>query len=258
MARNPSPQSKKPKAGGLPAAARRLLKRLAHGDPVKAVEASAGGALVSAGLASVNSRGRLEITPEGAARHSRDTAPEGHAFLAQHRPLGFDVIEEGGHRSAVLVDRAESPLAWLHRRTGRDGKPLLDKTSFAAGERFRADLTRAAMVPRMTSDWSGLPRSEGGRGPAEAVDAALAARQRVGRATAAVGGDLAGVLIDVCGFLKGLEQIERERGWPARSGKVVLQIALSRLAEHYGLTREIRGPARSPGVRSWTAGAETA
>ena len=54
MARNPSPQSKKPKAGGLPAAARRLLKRLAHGDPVKAVEASAAGALVSAGLASVN------------------------------------------------------------------------------------------------------------------------------------------------------------------------------------------------------------
>ncbi len=70
------------------------------------------------------------------------------------------------------------------------------------------------------------------------------------RALAAVGPELSGILIDVCCHLKGLEEAERAAGWPQRSGKVVLQLALTRLARHYG----IGAPAPSPGaahVRHW-------
>ena len=134
---------------------------------------------------------------------------------------------------------AESPLAWLHHRLDKAGKPLVDAIQFDAGERLRADLFFAQMTPRVTSSWSDVPQSSGSRAaPGAGLDMSdflVAARQRVSSAIDAVGPDLAGILIDVCGHLQGLEAIERREKWPQRSAKLVLQKALNALARHYGL-----------------------
>ena len=134
--------------------------------------------------------------------------------------------------------RSESPLAWLARRRGRDGRALIEPHQLQAGERLRADFTRAHMMPRTTSNWSSPMasgrRGAGGDAPPAFSDTMIAARQRVHQALDAVGPEFGGLLLDVCCFLKGLEDIERERAWPARSAKVVLQLALDRLARHYG------------------------
>ena len=157
---------------------------------------------------------------------------------------------------AVMVDRRESPLAWLARRKGTDGKPMLDPLYFAAGERLRADFERTGLHQRVTMDWdrlgsgASLGASSGGRG-GSLSDAMVAARQRIDHALAAVGADMAGVLVDICCYLKGLDLVEREHGWPPRSAKLILGMALARLAAHYGLTAEAKGRERSSGIVVW-------
>lgn len=176
------------------------------------------------------------------------------AFRAQHLELATrEIMTETGAIS-VLVNESESPLAWLARRKGRDGRAMISPKQFIAGEKLRADFTRGQLSPRVTSDWSaaaGRSRTPGG-GAGEMTDLIVASRQRVQLAMEACGPEFSGLLMDVCCFLRGLEQVERERGWPLRSAKIVLQLALDRLARHYGLRDETRGNAGAR-VRTWLA-----
>ncbi|WP_425339141.1 DUF6456 domain-containing protein [Azorhizobium doebereinerae] len=157
--------------------------------------------------------------------------PEG-AVARRRREVRAMVVD--GRPQAVLVQADESPLGWLARRKGRDGQPLISPAQFQAGERLRLDFTRASLTPRISSDWSALGSARGGS-PGSFSDAVLAAKARVAAAVGAVGPELSGVVLDVCCFLKGLENVEGERGWPARTAKVVLGLGLDRLAAHYGL-----------------------
>lgn len=163
-------------------------------------------------------------------------------------------VEIDGVRRAVAIDLEESPLGWLARRRGRDGRSFIAPVQLIAGERLRADFTRAGMAPRLTANWDAVTRSDraGGAVGLNASEAMLAARQRVGRALEAAGPEFSGLLMDVCCFLKGLEQVEQERCWPARTAKVVLALGLDRLARHYGLSAAAHGPARAR-TRAWKA-----
>jgi hypothetical protein len=196
------------------------------------------------------------ITNAGRAYLRRRSSDEEVAFQVQHQDRHEEHIDVEGQRVKVTIDATENPLDWLRRRKDRNGQPLVDEACYQAGERLRRDLTVATMLPSVTSRWDGLRNLTGGGAgfdPAGASDTAIAARQRVTAALRAVGADLADLLIDVCGFLKGLEQLERERGWPPRSGKIIVNLALARLADHYGLERSARGPAESRGIRAWHA-----
>jgi hypothetical protein len=171
---------------------------------------------------------------------------------ARHLELGRRLVAGPTGPAAVTVNEAESPLVWLARRKGRSGRALIEPIQLQAGERLRAEFTRAHLMPRITANWSASV-ADGRRtaGPTTFTETVIAARQRVRRALDAVGPEFAGVLVDVCCFLKSLAEVERERRWPPRSAKVVLQLGLDRLARHYGLDAVARG--RGKGVRTWLA-----
>lgn len=251
----------------------RLLARLAEGEGVfedatrrrlrivgpncvrrLAVDPERLAALLAAGLlaeiaAGADAAPRLVVTALGRARLARTTVA-GLDFRRQHGLVEDRRADDG---TTLRIDAAESPLARLARARG-PGRAWLTPARLAAGERLRSDFTLAQMMPTVTSNWSaaaGAARAAGARGGiADLTDRAVAARLRVEGALAAVGSGLDGVLVDVCCFLKGLETVESDRRWPQRSAKVVLDIALGRLADHYGLADEARGRDRVA-PRAW-------
>jgi len=66
---------------------------------------------------------------------------------------------------------------------------------------------------------------------------ATSAVNRARSALADLGPGLGGVALRCCCRLEGLEAVEQTMGWSARSGKIVLCIALQRLARHYDDTK---------------------
>ncbi len=172
------------------------------------------------------------------------------AFRQQHQQRAIETTEIEGVRKPAVVDETESPLGWLRRRKDKTGEPLIDAAQFAAGERLLADFHHAGLMQRVTASWDGIPGDRAARraGPGTSAnmrEQTVAAQQRVRRALDSVGPDLASILVDVCCHLKGLEEAERENGWPRRSAKLVLQIALKELARHYGLIQCATDAARN-------------
>ena len=144
------------------------------------------------------------------------------------RELGEQTIGLNGTRR-VTVNLAESPLGWLRARK------LVDARQFEAGERLRGDYEMAALAPRTTMRWEA--RVDGGAG-GDMTDPALAqiaAKRRFDAAIAAVGPGLNDLLWRVVCACEGLPVAEKALGWPVRAGRVVLTLALDRLAGHYGL-----------------------
>lgn len=192
--------------------------------------------LVAEGLL-LNTPAGFAATQETAAWLRRDLCDlpdEAHAM--QHRKIEVETMVTSEGRQPVRRNLQDSPLFPLLRLKEKDGRSFLSEDAIAAGERLAADFDFAGLQPRITVSWQPPLSSRSTGAPPLAVDLAdsrLAARQRVNRAVEAIGPELSGVALDVCCFGKGLETVERERQWPARSAKLMLRAALLALARHY-------------------------
>jgi hypothetical protein len=187
----------------------------------------------------ITAAGRNELrrlTTTG-SRRGMDEAPtrfRGAAEEDDHE--GDDRIR---HMRSIL---GESPLATLARRRDREGAVFLSRELVAAGERLREDFEIAQAGSRTTQDWARFLTGPIDLGHPSRDQGSSAAADRLARALADLGPGLGDVALRFCCQLEGLESIESRMGWAARSGKIVLRIALQRLARHYAQTLGQFGP----------------
>ncbi|MCW4462230.1 DUF6456 domain-containing protein [Sphingomonas sp. BT-65] len=145
------------------------------------------------------------------------------------------VVHHGPARKSgrrITVNLAESPLSWLRARG------LVDARQFDAGERLRADYETAALGPRVTMRWDAAPAGPRGGRAHDGLDpttAQIAAKRRFDAAVAAAGPGLADILWRVICAGETVPVAEKALGWPARAGRLVLTLALDRVAAHYGM-----------------------
>jgi len=178
---------------------------------------------------------RYKITATGRAKLAELSEAGMTHQLEQGGNYGEKVIEDNRSRR-VRYNTAESPVAALARRKDRDGTPFLSEALVTAAERLREDFELAQMGPRVAQNWDNFltagsdinSTSSGSAGGAPS-----AARERVAKALRYLGPGLGDVALRCCCYLEGLESAEKRMGWSARSGKIVLRIALLRLQQFY-------------------------
>jgi hypothetical protein len=151
-------------------------------------------------------------------------------ILAERSIRGDQTAPDRKPSRSVTVNLAESPLAWLGARK------LISERQLAAGEMLRHDYERAALPQRTTMQWDAPPNGKVARGSQSHGAATLAqvdAKMRFDGAIAAAGNGLADILWRVVCAGEAMPTAEKALGWPSRSGKLVLLLALDRVADYY-------------------------
>ena len=193
----------------------------------------------------ITSQGRAALKDLMAADENRALSladMEGLKRDAKSPRAWLAVDTDDAHLSLMRNGFVESPLIGLARRRDRDGKPFLRRDHLAAGEQLREDFEIAQMGGAGDGlNWLSYVAGPPSEEPCLSGPARIA-HDRVALALADLGPGLGDVALRACCYLEGMEVLEKHMGWSARSGKIVLRIALQRLIRHYARTQGRFGP----------------
>ena len=151
-------------------------------------------------------------------------------ILAERSISGDPDSANGKRGRSVTVNLAESPLAWLGARK------LISERQLVAGEMLRRDYERAALPQRTTMQWDAPSNGKTARSSQSHGATTLSqidAKARFDGAIAAAGTGLADILWRVVCAGEAVPTAEKALGWPTRSGRLVLLLALDRVADYY-------------------------
>ena len=167
-------------------------------------------------------------------------------FGEQHKDWGIRIIagEDRTETKPHKVNLSDSPITLLSRRKGKDGKAFLSAELVTAGERLREDFELSQMGQNITQNWDTIltGQIDGGQRDTGNPSSASSASERFKSAMKALGPGLSEIALYCCCMQQGMEIAEKRLGWSARSGKIVLRIALQRLRKHYNEVHGSHGP----------------
>lgn len=147
------------------------------------------------------------------------------------------VMGADGEASVRRANLAQTPVTWLARRVGPDGRPWLEPAEVAAAVRLALEAEAALRGASITMRWDALPRTGAGGGALhgrEPGDRALAAAAAVEAALCACGPARA-MVEHICVRASALQAAEQSLGLRRRTGKMLLRQGLQALARHYRL-----------------------
>ncbi|MQY41376.1 helix-turn-helix domain-containing protein [Epibacterium sp. SM1969] len=211
-----------------------------HEDKISLDKAEAGELALRGWVACLN-KGRLsryEISEDGRLALSEFLAREANrARLIRETgfsesTVAFQHAAQGKTRSArkLRCPTTDTPLMVLSRLLDPQGAPFVSADLVRAGERLREDFELAQIGTHINQAEQAFAD---GCADAAPVSPYRGAQERAMNALAALGPGLSDIALRCCCHLEGLEAAEKQLGWSARSGKVVLRIALQQLKFHY-------------------------
>ena len=140
-----------------------------------------------------------------------------------------------GVRRSVRRRNAHHILRRLSKERGPNNMPFLSAAEVQAGELFQRDHSRCYGGSKITQS-VGSVRVDQSR--LNSTEQDMIRRLDNGRAyqaaVDALGPSLDQAAYVICGEGKSLDQLEREQSWSRGSGRMILKLALQRLALHYG------------------------
>ena len=143
--------------------------------------------------------------------------------------------ETGSHPVLItgISANKESSLEVLARRRDRYGNPFLSTKLVEAGKLLREDYEMNSLS--ICSVDKACNKGANGHVPHKIKSDFIFhdPGERLEKALEFLGPVLADVAVQCCCHFKGMEEIERDFGWSARSGKIVLRIALTQLLAFY-------------------------
>lgn len=155
-------------------------------------------------------------------------------------------LVEMGEMSLHMNDVQHSPIIKLYNRQRNIAHKYLNAIHVEAGQKLFDYFVTANLEPNVTMDWERLKSVKQshhtGQSGNDFSEQTYLARQQLYDCLKYTGPEFAAVLVEICLFGNGLEATERTMNWPARSGKLLLTMALDRLAEHLGIFRQLREP----------------
>lgn len=185
---------------------------------------------------------RYHITPAGRTIYSQLMASrenQARAKLEQGVGEAQSIFHHPAHQKPKerrsRYGMGETPLDMLARLQDKNGAPFLPKSLVEAGKRLREDYELAQVGDHLAQnqDYFLNAQSCGRKSSVPPSPASRDAKTRATAALAALGSGLNDIAIRCCCHLEGLEAAERQLGWSARTGKIVLRIALSQLKNFY-------------------------